>query len=56
VKAVAWEARQFRRSHRRGGSLASAKLDEGAMWPTAIALTELTADDEARIGALATKR
>jgi len=29
-----------------------AKLDEGAMWPTAFALTELTADAEARIAAL----
>ena len=29
-----------------------ANLDEGAMWPTAFALTELTAADEARIGAL----
>jgi uncharacterized protein YdhG (YjbR/CyaY superfamily) len=30
----------------------SANLDEGAMWPTAFALRELTATDEARIGAL----
>ena len=29
-----------------------AKLDDGAMWPTAFALKELTADDEARIGEL----
>jgi uncharacterized protein YdhG (YjbR/CyaY superfamily) len=29
-----------------------ANLDEGAMWPTSFALTTLTADDEARIGAL----
>ena len=27
-----------------------AKLDDGAMWPVAFALTELTAADEARIG------
>jgi uncharacterized protein YdhG (YjbR/CyaY superfamily) len=32
-----------------------ANLDEGAMWPTAFALTELTADVEARIGALVKK-
>ena len=32
-----------------------ANLDEGAMWPTAFALTELTAADEARIGALVKK-
>ena len=30
----------------------SANLDEGAIWPTAFALMELTAGDEARIGAL----
>lgn len=29
-----------------------AALDDGAMWPTAFALTEWTADVEARIGAL----
>jgi hypothetical protein len=33
----------------------TANLDEGAMWPTAFALTELTAADEARIGALVKK-
>jgi len=33
----------------------TANLDEGTMWPTAFALTELTADDEARIGALVKK-
>jgi uncharacterized protein YdhG (YjbR/CyaY superfamily) len=30
----------------------SAHLDEGTMWPTAFALTTLTADDEKRIAAL----
>ncbi len=29
-----------------------AKLDDGAMWPTAFALTKLTAADEKRIGEL----
>jgi uncharacterized protein YdhG (YjbR/CyaY superfamily) len=29
-----------------------AHLDEGTMWPTSFALTELTAETEARIGAL----
>ena len=32
-----------------------AKLDEGSMWPTAFALTKLTAADEARIAALVKK-
>ena len=30
----------------------TAHLDDGTMWPTSFALTELTATDEARIGAL----
>ena len=33
----------------------TANLDEGSMWPTSWALTKLTADDEARIGALVKK-
>jgi uncharacterized protein YdhG (YjbR/CyaY superfamily) len=33
----------------------AANLDEGAMWPTSFALTELTAADEARIAALVKK-
>lgn len=33
----------------------TANLDEGAMWPTAFALKELTAAEEARIGALVKK-
>src|SRR5215831_11006914 len=33
----------------------TANLDEGAMWPTAFALTELTAAEEARITALVKK-
>jgi uncharacterized protein YdhG (YjbR/CyaY superfamily) len=32
-----------------------AKLDDGTMWPTSFALTELTAADEERIGALVKK-
>jgi len=33
----------------------TANLDEGAMWPTAFALKQLTAAEEARIGALVKK-
>jgi uncharacterized protein YdhG (YjbR/CyaY superfamily) len=33
----------------------TANLDQGAMWPTAFALKELTATEEARIGALVKK-
>ncbi len=33
----------------------AARLDDGAMWPTSYALTELTAADEAKIGALVKK-
>ena len=37
------------------GFMHEANLDEGAMWPTAFALKELTAVEEARIGALVKK-
>ena len=33
----------------------AASLDDGAMWPTAFALTKLTAADEARSGELVKK-
>ena len=33
----------------------TANLDQGAMWPTAFALTELTATEEAKIGKLVKK-
>jgi hypothetical protein len=33
----------------------TANLDEGALWPVAFALKELTAAEEARIGALVKK-
>jgi hypothetical protein len=33
----------------------AANLDEGALWPIAFALVELTAAEEARIGALVKK-
>ncbi len=37
------------------GFMHEANLDEGVMWPTAFALKELTAAEEARIGALVQK-
>ena len=45
-------ARKFKSRYATFGFNDTAKLDDGTMWPTAYALTELTADDEARIGAL----
>ncbi|MEQ4305612.1 DUF1801 domain-containing protein [Plantactinospora sp. B6F1] len=45
-------AAKFRTRYAMLGFSAEAKLDEGDMWPTYFALTELTADEEARIGAL----
>jgi uncharacterized protein YdhG (YjbR/CyaY superfamily) len=48
-------ASKFKSRYATFGFNDSANLDEGAMWPTAFALTELTADDEARIGALVKK-
>ena len=37
------------------GFMHEANLDEGALWPTAFALKEFTATEEARIGALVKK-
>jgi hypothetical protein len=48
-------AQKFKSRYATFGFNDSANLDEGAMWPTAFALTELTAADEARIGALVEK-
>src|SRR3982075_1873855 len=48
-------AQKFKTRYATFGFSDEANLDEGAMWPTAFALTELTADDEARIGALVKK-
>jgi uncharacterized protein YdhG (YjbR/CyaY superfamily) len=45
-------AQKFKTRYATFGFSDKANLDEGAMWPTAFALTELTAADEARIGAL----
>ena len=48
-------AQKFKTRYATLGFSDKAKLDEGAMWPVAFALTELTAGDEARIGALVKK-
>jgi uncharacterized protein YdhG (YjbR/CyaY superfamily) len=45
-------AQKFKTRYATFGFNDTANLDDGAMWPTAFALTELTAADEARIGAL----
>src|SRR6266851_5501642 len=45
-------AQKFKTRYATLGFSDKAHLDEGAMWPTAFALKELTAADEARIGAL----
>jgi uncharacterized protein YdhG (YjbR/CyaY superfamily) len=44
-------AQKFNTRYATFGFSDKANLDEGAMWPTAFALTELTAADAARIGA-----
>jgi len=49
------DARKFKTRYATLGFSDKATLDEGQMWPTAFALKELTADDEARIGALVKK-
>ena len=45
-------ASKFKERYATLGFNAEANLDEGSMWPTSFALTELTPADEARIGAL----
>jgi len=45
-------AAKFKTRYATFGFNDSAHLDDGAMWPVAFALKELTAADEARIGAL----
>jgi uncharacterized protein YdhG (YjbR/CyaY superfamily) len=48
-------AQKFKTRYATLGFSDKANLDEGAMWPTAFALTELTAADEARIAGLVKK-
>jgi uncharacterized protein YdhG (YjbR/CyaY superfamily) len=48
-------AQKFKTRYATLGFSDAAHLDEGAMWPTAFALTKLTAAEEARIGALVKK-
>ena len=48
-------AQKFNTRYATFGFNDSANLDEGAIWPTAFALKELTTADEARIGALVKK-
>jgi len=48
-------AQKFKTRYATLGFSDKANLDEGTMWPNAFALTKLTADDEARIGALVKK-
>ena len=48
-------ASKFKERYATLGFNAAANLDEGAMWPTSFALTELTPDVEARIGGLVKK-
>ena len=48
-------AQKFKTRYATLGFSDKAQLDEGNMWPNAYALTKLTADDEARIGALVKK-
>jgi uncharacterized protein YdhG (YjbR/CyaY superfamily) len=48
-------AQKFKSRYATFGFSDEANLDEGAMWPTAFALKELGAAEEARIGALVKK-
>jgi uncharacterized protein YdhG (YjbR/CyaY superfamily) len=48
-------ASKFKERYATFGFNATANLDDGTMWPTSFALTELTAADEATIAALVKK-
>ena len=48
-------AQKFKTRYATLGFMHEANLDDGAMWPTAFALTELTPAEEARIAALVKK-
>jgi uncharacterized protein YdhG (YjbR/CyaY superfamily) len=48
-------AAKFKERYATFGFNATANLDDGTMWPTSFALTELTADAEKRIAALVKK-
>jgi uncharacterized protein YdhG (YjbR/CyaY superfamily) len=48
-------ADKFKARYATFGFSDEANLDDGAMWPTSFALTELTADEEARIAELVKK-
>jgi uncharacterized protein YdhG (YjbR/CyaY superfamily) len=48
-------AEKFKSRYATFGFSDQANLDEGAMWPTSLALMELTAADEAKIAALVKK-
>ena len=48
-------AQKFKTRYATLGFSDAAKLDEGALWPTAFALKALTAVEEAKIGALVKK-
>jgi len=48
-------AQKFKTRYATFGFQHEANIDEGHMWPVAFALTELTAAEEARIGALVRK-
>ncbi|MEV0295595.1 DUF1801 domain-containing protein [Nocardia sp. NPDC050710] len=48
-------AQKFNARYATFGFNDSANLDEGTMWPTAFALTTMTAEDEAKLGELVRK-
>jgi uncharacterized protein YdhG (YjbR/CyaY superfamily) len=49
------DAQKFKSRYATFGFSDTASLDEGGLWPVAFALKEMTAADEARIGALVKK-
>ncbi|HEX6249998.1 MAG TPA: DUF1801 domain-containing protein [Gemmatimonadaceae bacterium] len=55
VVCVFQSAQKFKSRYATPGFSDEANLDEGGMWPTSFALKELTAAEEARVGALVKK-
>ena len=55
VVCIFQSAQKFNTRYATFGFMHEANLDEGALWPTAFALKELTAAEEARIGELVKK-
>ena len=53
--SVSFKAQKFKTRYATFGFMHEANLDDGTLWPTAFAVTKLTAAEEAKITALVKK-